>query len=63
MINIFGTGLGPAQLVKAFVPQAGSLPTVLAGTSVEIDGQPLELLYVQDKVIGAIVPNIFFSQR
>ena len=57
IINIFGTGLGPSQLVQAPVPQAGSLPTELAGTSVEIQGQPTELLYVQDKVVAAIVPN------
>jgi uncharacterized protein (TIGR03437 family) len=60
IINIFGSGLGPPQLVSAFVPQAGSLPTTLAGTSVEIDGNAAELLYVQDKAVAAIVPNIFY---
>ena len=60
IFNIFGSGLGPPQLVTAFVPEAGSLPTTLAGTSVEINGQPTELLYVQDKVVAAIAPNITY---
>jgi len=56
IITISGTGLGPRQLVRAFVPVAGSLPTTLAGTSVEIQGTLAKLLYVQDKSIVAIVP-------
>jgi uncharacterized protein (TIGR03437 family) len=61
IIAIYGSGLGPPQLVSASVPQAGSLPTTLAGTSVEIQGQPAELLYVQDNAIAAIVPNVIYD--
>ena len=61
IFNIFGSGLGPSQLVTAFVPQAGSLPTTLAGTSVEINGHPAELLYAQDKVVAAIAPNLLYD--
>jgi uncharacterized protein (TIGR03437 family) len=61
IIAIFGSGLGPTQLVSASVPQAGSLSTTLAGTSVEIQGQPAELLYVQDNVVAAIVPNVIYD--
>jgi uncharacterized protein (TIGR03437 family) len=61
IIAIYGSGLGPPQLVSASVPQAGSLPTTLAGTSVEIQGQPAELLYVQDNAVAAIVPNVIYE--
>ena len=61
IITIFGSGLGPPQLVTAYVPQAGSLPTSLAGTSVEFQGTKAELLYVQDQSIGAIVPNTIYD--
>jgi len=54
IINIFGVGLGPPQLVSAFVPQAGTLPTNLAGTSVTIGYAMAPLLYVQDNVLAAI---------
>ena len=54
IVNIFGAGLGPPQLVTATVPQAGTLPTNLAGTSVTIGQAPARLLYVQDSVIAAI---------
>jgi uncharacterized protein (TIGR03437 family) len=63
IITIFGSGLGPQQLVQATVPQAGSLPTSLAGTRVVFgtDSNPsnevgAELLYVQDGSISAVVP-------
>jgi uncharacterized protein (TIGR03437 family) len=58
IVNIFGSGFGPQQLVKAAVPQAGTLPTELAGVSVTVGGGPLQLLYVQDKVIAAIMPSV-----
>jgi uncharacterized protein (TIGR03437 family) len=57
IITIFGSGLGPPQLVTAFVPQAGSLPTTLAGTSVEFQGAAAELLYVQDQSVAAILSS------
>jgi uncharacterized protein (TIGR03437 family) len=63
IITIFGSGLGPRQLVQASIPQAGSLPNSLAGTRVMLlndfspnanDGLPL--LYVQDGQVSAIMP-------
>lgn len=54
LVNIFGSGLGPPQLVTASVPQAGQLPTTLGGTSVTIGLANAQLLYVQDGVIAAI---------
>jgi uncharacterized protein (TIGR03437 family) len=63
IITIFGKGLGPTQLVSAFVPQAGSLPTTLAGTSVEIQGQQAELLYVQDNAVAATVPETIYDTQ
>ncbi|MGA2038230.1 MAG: hypothetical protein ABSH42_03045 [Bryobacteraceae bacterium] len=63
IITIFGSGLGPQQLVQAAVPQAGDLPTSLAGTRVLFitgpdyyDVNPAPLLYVQDGTVSAIVP-------
>lgn len=61
IVTIFGSGLGPPQLVAAVVPQAGSLPTNLAGTSVEFQGTQAELLYVQDQSVAAIVPNTIYA--
>jgi len=64
LISIFGSGLGPRQLVQAPVPQAGAFPTSLAGTQVQFASAnspsqttPAQLLYVQDGIIGAIVPD------
>jgi uncharacterized protein (TIGR03437 family) len=59
VIAIYGSGLGPPQLVQAFVPQAGILPSILAGASVQFQNQPARLLYVQDNVIAAILPNVY----
>jgi uncharacterized protein (TIGR03437 family) len=63
IITIFGSGLGPQQLVQATIPQAGSLPDSLAGTRVVIgtDSSPsaadaLPLLYVEDGQVSAILP-------
>src|ERR1041385_50660 len=61
IITIFGSGLGPSQLINAFVPEAGSLATSLGGTSVEFQGEPLQLLYVQDQSIAAILPTTIYG--
>jgi uncharacterized protein (TIGR03437 family) len=65
MISIFGSGLGPPQAAVAPVPQTGSLPTTLGGTRVLVSGtnvegvavgpSPMQLLFVQDGQISAIV--------
>jgi uncharacterized protein (TIGR03437 family) len=56
IVTIFDNGLGPPQFVQASVPQAGVLPTSLADTRVLFGGNAASLLYVQDKVVSAIVP-------
>jgi uncharacterized protein (TIGR03437 family) len=69
IISIFGSGLGPQQAATAMVPQAGSLPTVLGGTRVLVSRtinsgggfglgpDPVELLFVQDGQISAMIPD------
>lgn len=61
IVTIFGSGLGPQQLVQAAVPQAGDLPTSLAGTRVLFVNSgttfPASLLYVQDGAVSAIATS------
>ncbi len=56
ILTIYGTNLGPAQLVNATFDANGLLPTTLAGTSVLIAGQPLSLLYASASQVAAIAP-------
>lgn len=67
IITIFGSGLGPQQLIQAAVPQAGTLPTSLAGTRVLLDGSlgvyPADLLYVQDSAVAAVIPDLTYAQQ
>jgi uncharacterized protein (TIGR03437 family) len=55
IVVIFGTGLGPAQLVAAPV-NGDTLPTQLGGSSVLFNGTPAQLLYASASQVSAIVP-------
>jgi len=63
MIAIFGQGLGPAALTTFQLDSAGKIATVLARTTVTVDGHPAPLLYVSATQIGAIVPYSISSSQ
>ena len=55
ILNIFGTGLGPAELVRA-VPAGNVFGTGLASVQVVVNDIPAPLLYVRSDQIGALAP-------
>jgi len=56
MIVIFGTGMGPAQVVSAQLDQQGKVATALSQVQVLFDGTPAPLIYVSTAQISAMVP-------
>jgi uncharacterized protein (TIGR03437 family) len=58
VVVLYGTGLGPAQLVQAASGGFGTLPTQLGGVSVLINGTAAQLLYVSSTQVSAIVPTV-----
>jgi len=55
IVVIYGTGLGPAQLIQN-QPMNGRYGTNLGGTSVSFNGIPASLLYASATQVAAIVP-------
>jgi uncharacterized protein (TIGR03437 family) len=55
MVTIFGTGLGPEQIVTT--PAEGPPVTELAGTRVLFNGVPGALIHVSDKQVSAVTPT------
>lgn len=55
LITIYGTGLGPTQLVSGR-PINGIYPTLLSETTVTINGAPAPVLYTSFAQVGAIAP-------
>ena len=57
IVVVYGTGLGPAQLVVAGTgPQP---PQQLSGVTVLVNGTPASLIYVSAAQLSAIIPNGF----
>ncbi len=56
MVTIFGSAMGPSELVRLRLAEDGRLATTLADTRILFNGVPAPLLYVSDKQSGAIVP-------
>ena len=57
LVTVFGTGMGPVELVQASADPSGSgLPTRLAGARILFDGVEAPLLYVSATQSSAIVP-------
>jgi uncharacterized protein (TIGR03437 family) len=54
-IVIFGTGIGPADLVKATVP-GDTFPTLVGATRVLFDGTPAPVLYASATQTSVMVP-------
>ena len=56
IVTIFGSAIGPPQLVPLLVTEDGRLATNLADTSILFNGIAAPLIYVSDKQSSAIVP-------
>jgi uncharacterized protein (TIGR03437 family) len=56
IVAIFGSAMGPSELVRLRVAEDGRLATTLAETRILFNGVPAPLLYVSDKQSSAIVP-------
>jgi len=56
VVVIYGSGLGPAQLVQYQVGANGLVPTTLAGTTVYFNGAAAPVLYSSATQVAAVVP-------
>jgi uncharacterized protein (TIGR03437 family) len=56
IVTLFGSALGPAELVRLRLTDDGRVATTLADTRILFNGLPAPLLYVSDKQSSAIVP-------
>ena len=56
MIVIYGSGLGPAQLVQYQADANGRVPTAAGGTSVYVNGVAAPVLYASATQVAAVVP-------
>jgi uncharacterized protein (TIGR03437 family) len=56
MVVIFGSGMGPSQLVKLQLDTNGRVSTTLSGVQVLFDGTAAPLIYVSQGQIAAMVP-------
>ena len=56
LVTLYGTGLGPGQLVGARLTADRRMDSSLAGTRVFFDNVPAPLIYVSATQVGAIVP-------
>ncbi len=56
MVVIFGSGIGPSQLVSFALDSQGRVGSTVAETSVLFDGTPAPLIYVSASQTVAMVP-------
>jgi uncharacterized protein (TIGR03437 family) len=56
IVTLYGSGLGPAQLVSATTGADGLYDSQLAGTTVTVNGIPAPILYTAASQVAAIVP-------
>jgi uncharacterized protein (TIGR03437 family) len=56
LVTLYGTGLGPAQLVVGAPDSSGVFGTELAGTRILFDGAPAPILAVSDDELRAVAP-------
>jgi uncharacterized protein (TIGR03437 family) len=56
IVSIFGSAIGPSELVRLRLAEDGRLATTLAETRILFNGAPAPLLYVSDRQSSAIVP-------
>jgi uncharacterized protein (TIGR03437 family) len=56
IVALFGSAMGPAELVRLRLTEDRTLATALADSRILFNGMPAPLLYVSDKQSSAIVP-------
>jgi uncharacterized protein (TIGR03437 family) len=56
ILTIFGTGMGPATLMRLHLTDAGTVDTSLGGTQVFFDGYPAPVIYSSSTAVSVIVP-------
>ncbi len=56
IVTIFGSGIGPTNLVPLHLTDSGMVDTNLGGTQVFFDGYPAPLIYSSAGAVSAIVP-------
>ena len=56
IVTLFGSAMGPAELVRLRLTEDRRLATTLAETHILFDGVPAPLMYVSEKQSSAIVP-------
>src|SRR5271157_929993 len=56
MVVIFGTGMGPSNLVGLQLDQQGRVASVLSQVQVLFDGNPVPLIYVSAQQVSAMAP-------
>jgi uncharacterized protein (TIGR03437 family) len=56
MVVIFGTGMGPSNLVGLQLDQQGRVASVLSQVQVLFDGNPAPLIYVSAQQVSAMAP-------
>jgi uncharacterized protein (TIGR03437 family) len=56
MVVIFGTGMGPSNLVGLQLDRQGRVANILSQVQVLFDGNPAPLIYVSAQQISAMVP-------
>jgi uncharacterized protein (TIGR03437 family) len=57
IVTLFGSAMGPSELVRLRLTEDRRLATTLADTRILFNGVPAPLLYVSDKQGSAIVPS------
>jgi uncharacterized protein (TIGR03437 family) len=57
LATIFGTNLANSTAVIQQLDASGNLPTQLAGTQVNVNGEPAGLLYVSPSQINCLIPK------
>ena len=59
LISIYGPHIGPTTPVTAVADTSGTMPNLLGGVQVTINGSPVPLLYVSDSQVNAVAPLRF----
>jgi uncharacterized protein (TIGR03437 family) len=56
VVTLYGSGMGPAQLVQFSLNSAGNVGTTLAGTTVFLNGVAAPVLYTSATQVSAVAP-------
>jgi len=56
IVVLYGSGLGPGQLIIAYPGADGKYPSTLGGTTVTFNGSAAPLLYTSPNQVAAVVP-------